>query len=195
MYKEMDKIRHLTPNTPFLLRHCVLINSRDLCRVFGCLSSSFVPMALHDASLLHAACRFGRVKLARLLIERFPQSLHGLTNEGYNMLHVAVASEELELVRLLIQAQVIGYQQCYSAAASPEGTGGGAGGGGGGMEEGGGGGEAPGTRERTCSASSQNANGGSGGVPVNLGARTLSGHTALHFAAALNSTQVRGGKS
>ena len=37
-------------------RQCVLINSQDLVRVLGRLAKD-IPHTLHDASLLHVACR------------------------------------------------------------------------------------------------------------------------------------------
>ena len=68
--------------------------------------SKDVPVSLHNSSLLHAACRYGRIKLAHLLLEKFPQLTFSVTNEGYNVLHIAVTHKQPEIVKLFIQKQI-----------------------------------------------------------------------------------------
>ena len=50
--------------------------------------------------------RYGRLELARLLLEKVPQIALSVTAEGYNALHVAVAHKQMAVVKLLTQRQV-----------------------------------------------------------------------------------------
>ena len=86
-------------------RHCVLINNRNVVKVLNRVSKD-VPVSLHNSSLLHAACRYGRLNLAHLLLEKVPQLMFSVTNEGYNVLHIAVTHKQPEIVKLFIQKQI-----------------------------------------------------------------------------------------
>ena len=126
-------------------------------RVLGRISRD-VPICLQDATLLHAACHYGRLELATLLIEKVPKLILDLTMEGYNALHVAVAHRSLDVVRLLIrkQIQLNTHRHTGLHASSIEGS----------------------ASHHEVSRSSR--------VPDRLGAPTRTGHTVLHFAVANN---------
>lgn len=88
----------------FLCSHCIIINSRDVVRVLGRIAKD-IPISLHGASLLHAACRYGRTELTRLLVQKVPEIMFSITNEAYNPLHVAVVHQHIDIVKILVQSQ------------------------------------------------------------------------------------------
>lgn len=113
--------------------------------------------------------RYGRYNLVNLLTEHVPQIALSMTSEGYNALHVAVAHHEVEVVKLLIEKQIRWTRK---------------------------------TRHLTTSGSAPSANGPSpsaaaaierSGMETSLShgaarfaTATMSGHSVLHFAVAVN---------
>ncbi len=108
--------------------------------------------------LFHNSLRYGRENLGRLLIEKVPEIMLSMTNEGYHPLHIAVASGHLGIVKILVQTQV----QCSQ------------------------------TRYTHLTSSGVNIEGSltRAGLVAKYGATTLSGHTVLHIAVALNDTDI-----
>lgn len=141
----------------FLCSHCIIINSRDVIRVLGRIAKD-IPISLHGASLLHAACRYGRTELTRLLVQKVPEIMFSITNEAYNPLHVAVVHQHLNIVKILVQSQTN-----HSNGPSHK------------QEE-------PG-RDRSFSESLHLQR-------ARFGEPTMSGHTVLHLAVALKSTDI-----
>ena len=107
--------------------------------------------------------RYGRHNLVNLLTEHVPQIALSMTSEGYNALHVGVAHCELEVVKLLIEKQIRWTRR---------------------------------TRHLTSSDPALPAGGIEGsGMETSLShgaarfaTATMSGHSVLHFAVAVNST-------
>ena len=117
-----------------------------------------IPISLHNASMLHAACRYRRVELAQLLTKKFPSIILSVTNEGYHALHLAVAYKQIDICHVLVQTQVEWYQNRHLVLsrvhdATP-------------VENG---------REY---------------IPGKFGSATLSGHSVLHFAVAVNQLDI-----
>lgn len=148
----------LTPRFP-PHRQCIIINNRDLVRVLGRITKD-IPISLHGANLLHAACRYGRVELVHLLIKKVPDIMFGITNEAYHALHIAVVHQHPDIIRALIQSHVTLSQTSVHRSS-----------------------EIPRERERSMSES----------LPftyLKFGDPTMSGHTVLHFAVALNNSEI-----
>jgi ankyrin repeat protein len=110
-WKQLNDLFPLTLNTrdpsqleSVMYRHCIIINNRDVVRVLGRICKD-IPISLHGASLLHAACRYGRTELTQLLVTKMPEILFSITNEAYNPLHVAVVHQHLEIVKILVSSQ------------------------------------------------------------------------------------------
>ena len=125
-------------------------------RMLGRISKD-VPISLHGASLLHAACRYGRLELVTLLIARIPEIMFSITNEAYNPLHIAIVHQHIDIVKLLIKTQT--GKSSGSHQPGSEST--------------------PEKEVSPCNVSQ-----------VRLGDSTHSGHTALHFAVALNNNEL-----
>ena len=138
-------------------RQCILINSHELVKVLSRIAKD-IPISLHNASMLHAACRYKRVELVRLLTRKFPSIILSLTNEGYHALHIAVAHKQVDICHVLVQTQVELYQKRYLGSS----------------------------RETPVVESGQELAGTLG----KFGAATISGHSVLHFAVALNQTDI-----
>ena len=108
-------------------------------------------------------CRYGQVNLVNLLTEHVPPIALSVSSEGYNALHIAIAHHQVGVAKLLIEKQIKWAQR---------------------------------TRHLTSSQSASGSNAaieGSGGMETSLShgaARfatpTMSGHTVLHFAVAVN---------
>ena len=117
---------------------------------------------MHGANLLHAACRYGKIELARLLTEKVPDILYGVTNEAYHSLHIAVVHQYPDIVRLLIQWQInffrTGNQPRLREVSASE-------------------------RERSLSESLPFSH-------LKFSDPTVSGHTILHFAVATNNDEI-----
>ena len=124
-------------------------------RVLGRITKD-IPISLHGASLLHAACCYGRAELTRLLVDKMSEILFSITNEAYNPLHVAVVHQHLEIVKILVLSSPRAHR-----------------------------GAEPGASERDASFS-----GSLHLQQARFGEPTMSGHTALHFAVALNNTDI-----
>ena len=122
-----------------------------------------VPVSLIDASLLHAACRYGQVNLVCLLLQKFPETVLSVTNEWYHPLHVAVAYSNLELTKILVYTQVLVSQSRYSRVTGSI------------LLE---------TSEHLSFPLSSKP------VQAKFGAPTLSGHTVLHLAVAMNNLEI-----
>ena len=126
-------------------------------RVLGRITKD-IPISLHGASLLHAACRYGRTQLTHLLVQKMPDIMFSITNEAYNPLHVAVVHQHLDIVKILVQSQV---SRAKSRKIS----------------------EAENEKESSLCESLHLQH-------MRFGEPTMSGHTALHFAVALNNVDI-----
>ena len=122
--------------------------------------SKDIPISLHCSSLLHAACRYGCLDLTRLLISKMPEIMFSITNEAYNPLHVAVVHQHIDIVKTLVQTQVSRTQ--YRTRQPSE----------------------PGSERENSFCESLHLN------QARFGEATMSGHTVLHFAVAVNNTDV-----
>ena len=141
-------------------RHCIIINNRDLVRILGRICKD-IPISLHGASLLHAACRYGRTQLAKILVQKMPEITFSITNEAYNPLHVAVVHQHLDIVKILVQSQTSSGVKGHKASTET------------------------GSNEREHSFS-----GSLHLQQARFGEPTMSGHTVLHFTVALNNTDI-----
>ena len=126
-------------------------------RVLGRITKD-IPISLHGASLLHAACRYGRTQLTQLLVQKVPDIMFSITNEAYNPLHVAVVHQHLDIVKTLVLSQV---GRAKSRKIS----------------------EAGGEKESSLRESLHLQQ-------ARFGEPTMSGHTVLHFAVALNNVDI-----
>ena len=142
-----------------LCSHCIIINNRDVVRVLRRITKD-IPISLHGASLLHAACRYGRIELTELLVHKMPELMFSITNEAYNPLHVAVVHQHLSIVKVLVRSQT-GQTKCQTRKTSETGS-----------------------DKDSLFCESLHLQ------QARFGEPTMSGHTALHFAVALNNVDI-----
>ena len=115
--------------------------------------TSDIPVFLHSASLLHAACHYGNTYLMEQLLKRFPSLLYATTPEGYTALHIAVSHGHHDSVLMLIDAHKNITRHRSASGALP--------------------------RPRVSSSVNQA-----------FITSTTTGHTAVHFAATLDSIEI-----
>ena len=116
-----------------------------------------IPISLNNASLLHAACRYGRLELVRLLTKKYPSIILSVTDEGYHALHLAVVYKQIYICKVLIQTQLEqNVIRCLPSTQVQAST--------------------P-LIENECKSVK---------IPRKFGTTTVSGHSVLHFAVALN---------
>lgn len=141
-----------------LCRRCGLLNSPEVLQVLTQISR-VIPVALTEASLLHAACSYGNQTLVHLLLRHFPQLLYTKTNEGYTPFHIAVAHRQTDILQMMINTLQHRKNRTGSNPPLPM--------------------ELSHSRGRATTAAVTDE-------PLKLVSDTASGHTALHFAACLN---------
>ena len=107
--------------------------------------------------------RYGHVELVRLLTEKVPQIALSVSSDGYNALHIAVGRHHLEVTKLLIDKQVRWMRKTRHLTSSDSAT------------------TAPIEGSGMESSLSHGA--------ARFATPTMSGHTVLHFAVAVNNTE------
>lgn len=132
-------------------------------RVLGRINKD-VPISLHGASILHAACRYGHTQLTQLLINKMPEILFSITNEAYNPLHVAVVHQHINIVKLLVENQ----SRSSSSRGSRRGEGG------------------PARKQGYELSLVESLH----LQQARFGEPAMTGHTALHFAVALDNRDI-----
>lgn len=147
---------------PFSLLHstcrkCGLLNSPEVLQVLTKISR-VIPVALSEASVLHAACCYGNQSLVHLLLRHFPQLLYTRTVEGYTPFHIAVTHRQTDILQMMINTLQQLKQRTGSSIKPSE------------LSE---------PHVQSAPVSPEDAV---------LAGETFSGHTALHFAACLNDT-------
>ena len=135
------------------------------------LSSLAQPMVIHSHQMTHTHThtqflRYGRLGLVQQLVDKVPAIALRLTSEGYNALHIAVAHKQLEIVKALTQKQVSwALSRHVRMAASSSGN-------------------ASSSNEHNLLEDSL------GHGVAKFGSATMSGHTALHLAVAVNDINI-----
>ena len=104
--------------------------------------------------------RCGRLNLVQLLLDKMPAIALSVTSEGYNALHIAVIHKQLETVKALTQKQVAWAHSCHVRMASS-------------------------SHEHQNHLEDSLSHG-----VAKFGSATMSGHTAIHLAVAVNDTNI-----
>ena len=99
-------------------RNCNLLNSSSLVTILNRVSRD-IPIFLHSASLLHAACHYNNTYLVQQILDRFPSLLYSATSEGYTPMHIAICNGHIDSLQLLIEAHVSVNRQRSSSGALP----------------------------------------------------------------------------
>ncbi len=99
-------------------RNCNLLNNSTLLTILNRVSRD-IPVFLHSASLLHAACHYNNTYLIVQILDRFPSLLYSATSEGYTPIHIAVCHGNIDSLQLLIETHMSINRQRSSSGALP----------------------------------------------------------------------------
>ena len=99
-------------------RNCNLLNNASLVMVLNRVTRD-IPVFLHSASLLHAACHYNNTFLVKQLLDRYPSLLYTATSEGYTPIHVAFSQSHLASAQLLVESHVSASRQRSTSGALP----------------------------------------------------------------------------
>ncbi len=112
---------------------------------------------------LSSTPRYGRIELVRLLTERVPQVALSVSSEGYNALHVAIVHHQAEVAKLLIEKQIKWTRKTRHLTISGSGS-----------------------NVTTAPIEGSGLENSLSHGAARFATPTMSGHTVLHFAVAVN---------